>query len=230
MMESLRRLVLIRHAQGSLGSDDYDQLSPVGYIQARHLAEHVDRLAPAAPVVRGELRRHRQTADCFGAEVCDIDAGLNEYRVDHLLNAAYADAARLAIELPAVEALADPRAYLQTFLDRFPEVLEAWQCGRLRCEMNGLWSAFGARVEAAGKRLAQRFDQSGTVLSVTSAGVISTLAAHLLERDLVWQRRLNISLYNASITELHLGRDGRWRAERLNCVDHLPPGELHTLA
>jgi len=65
---------------------------------------------------------------------------------------------------------------------------------------------------------------------VTSAGVISTLAARLLERDLGWQRALNISLYNASITELHLGPDGRWRAERLNCIGHLPPGELHTLA
>jgi broad specificity phosphatase PhoE len=72
------------------------------------------------------------------------------------------------------------------------------------------------------------------VVAVTSAGVISTLAASLLGRDLAWQREFNVTLYNASITELRLDRSpnrpDRWSASRLNCVAHLPPGELHTLA
>lgn len=226
-----RRLLLVRHAQGSLGSGDYDQLSPTGFRQAERTAAHIRAIVRGAPMVRGELKRHRQTADYLqGLGECITDPDLNEYRVDHLLEAAFSRAGDLSLQPPSLEAIADPAGYLDTFLELFPAVLEAWQAGRFDCTVNGRWSAFSARVDAAGRRLALLVEESGTVVAVTSAGVISTLAARLLGHDLAWQRHLNVTLYNASVTELRNSGSGEWTAARINCIAHLPPGDLHTLA
>jgi broad specificity phosphatase PhoE len=228
MTDTIRRLFLVRHAQGSLGTEDYDRLSPLGWEQAGRLGECLRTENGELPVIRGGLRRHRETAERIAARHA-VDPELDEYRVDHLLQAAFDPASGLGMTPPPEEALADPVAYLQTFLDLFPEVLAAWQAARLECPVNGSWAAFDGRVRSAGRRLAEALDEEPTVMAVTSAGVISTLAAALLERDLDWQRQLNVALYNASITELHRLPDGRWRAERINCVQHLPV-EQHTLA
>ena len=56
------------------------------------------------------------------------------------------------------------------------------------------------------------------------------MAAGLMQRDLGWQRELNVALYNSSVTELRLDGSGRWVAESLNCVAHLPDRSLHSLA
>lgn len=226
-----RRLLLVRHAQGSLGSADYDQLSQTGFRQAEHIARHLESVVEEAVMVRGELKRHRQTADSLRRiGPCRIDSGLNEYRVDRLLDAAFQRADELGMQVPAAQALADPEGYLDTFLALFPRVLEAWQNEHLQCSINGRWSAFSRRVDAAGRRFLPMLEECGSVVAVTSAGVISTLVAGLLGRELAWQRHLNVTLYNASVTELHLDVTGVWRAERLNCIAHLPRGDLHTLA
>lgn len=235
MSESNRRLLLVRHAQGSLGTHDYDRLSTIGFRQAEHVGRHLEAQIEEAAMIRGELKRHRQTAEYLGGlGACRTDPDLNEYRVDHLLEAAFMRADELALEAPGPAAIADPVAYLDTFLMLFPRVLEAWQTERLDCAVNGRWSAFSQRVDAVGRRMSLMADEAGTVVAVTSAGVISTLAASLLGHDLAWQRHLNVTLYNASITELRLDRSSngssRWSVSRLNCVAHLPPGELHTLA
>jgi len=231
MVHRQRRLLLVRHAQGSLGSADYDQLSPIGFRQARHIARHLQASVDAAAMVRGDLKRHRQTAESLRKiGPCRVDPDLNEYRVDHLLKAAFNGAGKPVIQPPGPAVLADPAGYLDTFLALFPAVLEAWQNGQLRCSVNGRWHAFSQRVDAAGRRFLPLLDECGSVIAVTSAGVISTLAAGLLGRDLAWQRQLNVTLYNASVTELLLDAGNVWRIKRLNCVAHLPAGELHTLA
>jgi broad specificity phosphatase PhoE len=228
MTDTIRRLLLVRHAQGSLGTDDYDRLSPLGKDQAGRLGQQLRSEARGAPVVRGGLRRHRETAERIAAEHA-VDPALDEYRVDHLLQAAFDPASGLGIRPPPAEALADPVAYLQTFLDVFPDVLEAWQGAHLECPVNGSWTAFDGRVQEAGQRLVTTLEREPVVTAVTSAGVISTMTAALLGRALDWQRELNVALYNASVTELHRLPDGRWRAERINCVNHLPVAQ-HTLA
>lgn len=229
MPSTERRLVLARHAQGSLGTADYDRLSSTGHVQARRLAERIRAAGPTF-VARGGLNRHRETA-----EHCDVDArwrvdpGLDEYRVDRLLEAAFRPPAPLAAEAPPAAAQQDPAAYLDVFLRLFPRVLEAWQTERLDCDTNGRWSAFRSRVDAAGARLTEALAEHRVVVAVTSAGVISTMVAGLLQRDLGWQRALNVSLYNASVTELVRSSAGTWEAGRVNCTDHLDD-DLRTLA
>jgi len=228
---SIRRLLLIRHAQGSLGTANYDQLSSLGYRQAECLADHLQPEHAGASVVHGSLQRHRQTA----AALCDlsverVDPGLDEYRVDLLLQAAFARAAELEMTVPDPAAFRDPRRYLDLFLALFPRVLEAWQAAELACETNGTWRDFRERVDAAGVRLRADMERAPAVIAVTSAGVISTLAAGLLGQDLGWQRQLNVALYNASITDLRHSVEDGWTAKAINGIDHLPEDHLQTLA
>jgi broad specificity phosphatase PhoE len=229
MSSTQPRLVLVRHAQGSLGTADYDRLSATGHVQARRLAERIRASAPTL-AVRGGLNRHRETAEyCDLENPWGIDADLDEYRVDRLLEAALRQPEPLGLEAPSAAAQQDPAAYLDVFLRLFPRVLEAWQSERIECHTNGRWSSFRARVDSAAERLADALAQHRVVVAVTSAGVISTMAAGLLQRDLGWQRRLNVSLYNAAVTELVRSPAGAWHAERINCTDHLDD-ELRTLA
>jgi len=225
-----RRLVLVRHAQASLGSADYDRLSERGHCQAEHLARRLNGSAASAARVHGSLRRHRQTAHALFGPHGREDRGLDEYHVDPLMRSAVERADELGLRLPPADAFAHPACYLEAFLELFPSVLAAWQEERLHCTVNGCWQAFSARVAAAGDRLVDALDDQPQVVAVSSAGVISTLAAQLLGRDLAWQRRFNVSIYNASVTELERDATGRWRARRLNCVAHLADSELVTLA
>ena len=238
----MRTLFLVRHAQGSLGTDDYDRLSDTGLEQAQLLSDYLLGCFPSRPggwtLLRGDLKRHRQTSEPIASGLsaaasqaeAEVDTNLNEYRVDGLLAAAFADADRLDIRSPGADALDNPKAYLDTFLELFPDVLAAWQENRLECGLNGQWQAFQARVESAADRIRQRMRDDRNVIAVTSAGVISTLVTGLLGRNLAWQRELNVALYNASVTELTLDGVDDWRLQRLNCVAHLPQGGLRTLA
>ena len=226
------RLVLLRHGQGSLGSEDYDRLSLAGREQSQLLGQRLAvELGHGWPAWSGSLRRHRQTLNALPAHAeVFIDPDLNEYRVDSLLQTALAQAMELALEAPPEQAFADPASFLQTFVDWFPGVLEQWQSGRLRDADNGSWVDFRRRVLNPVERWRQQLLAGRDIVVVSSAGVISTLTAELLGQDASWQRRLNVSLYNASWTELTLGADAAWTVRRLNCVDHLAANRLLTLA
>lgn len=221
-------LILVRHAQASLGAADYDRLSPLGHRQAACLAHRLrDRVG--AVLVRGEHRRHRQTVAALVEHEIEVDPGLNEYSVQHLLEAAAPAADRLGLRFPPAEARDDPRAYLDAFLALFPAVLDAWQLRRIECPTNGPWAGFRERVDAAGARLSDHAHRHGTVVAFSSAGAISTLISTLLKRDLAWQRALNVALYNASVTELRY-RAGAWHLISENCIEHLVDPELRSLA
>lgn len=226
------RLLLLRHGQGMLGSENYDRLSETGRVQSELLGERLAaELTGGWPAWCGSLKRHRQTLQALRATgAAFIDPRLNEYRVDQLIQSALAQAGELQLEPPDERAFADPVAFLETFLAWFPTVLDHWQRDRLLDTGNGTWSAFRLRVLAGVGAWKAELAAGRNVVVVTSAGVISTLAAELLGRDLGWQRELNVSLYNASVTELTLDDGGGWRLERVNCVAHLEARDMATLA
>jgi broad specificity phosphatase PhoE len=225
------RLILLRHGQASLGTDDYDRLSELGRSQARALQARLEAVrALDDVVVSGSLKRQRQTVEGLGrSDKARIDESLNEYTVDQLIRSTLEQAEQLGIRVPGDEAFADPQAYLMTFLKWFPDVLAHWQAARLRCEHNGPWADFHARVTAPIPEWSDLVAEGRTVVVVSSAGVISTVVSEMLGEDLAWQRALNVRLYNASLTELRLDARGQWRAEAINCVQHLEP-EAVTLA
>ncbi|MCW2791573.1 MAG: Phosphoglycerate mutase, partial [Nocardioides sp.] len=81
-------VLLVRHGQASFGADDYDVLSETGWAQSRLLGAWLaERKVTPDLVIRGDMRRHRETAEGlaqgagWAAEV-RVDAGWDEF--DHL--------------------------------------------------------------------------------------------------------------------------------------------------
>ena len=231
-MSALPRLWLIRHGQGSLGTDSYDQLSATGWAQTEQLGSHLlNAIDRDCTVICGQLQRHRQTLEGLGlGQAVSFDASLNEYTVDQLIQSAIEQADDLGLEVPDASAFENPKAYLDTFLEWFPGVLDHWQAERLVCNHNGRWHDFQTRVCAPLQDWHQALSSGQSVLVVTSAGVISTICAHAIGAPLDWQRDCNVSLYNASITVLSVEGGGQWQLDELNAISHLDDATLHTLA
>ncbi|HQR28584.1 MAG TPA: phosphoglycerate mutase family protein, partial [Nocardioides sp.] len=88
-------LVLVRHGQASFGADDYDVLSPSGWLQSRVLGRWLaERDLRPDVVLHGRMRRQRETAQGLAeaagwALTPEEDPGWDEF--DHLgVVAAYA--------------------------------------------------------------------------------------------------------------------------------------------
>jgi broad specificity phosphatase PhoE len=194
-------LLLLRHGQGSMGTSDYDQLSELGYRQARSAGARLARAdLSIGQVWSGALARQQDTALAVLAELgrppSDLrtDVRLDEYDPRGVLGADTAGDPFAAATTPA-----SGRA-LQVTLD---EALARWiQGGADYPEPHG---AFTARVDAAITSLAAI---PGTTLAVTSAGVIAVACAQLtgLPADR-WPALARIAV-NASITKLITGSTG----------------------
>src|SRR5215212_4740339 len=85
-------VLLVRHGQASWGAADYDRLSSLGEQQSRVLgAALAARGVRPDLVVRGAMRRHRQTAEAAAAAAGwagDVveDAGWNEFDHQQMLD------------------------------------------------------------------------------------------------------------------------------------------------
>lgn len=227
------RLVLVRHGQASLGSDDYDRLSERGHRQAARVAARLaGPLARGAVLWSGTLRRHGQTlAPLARARPDDVvrSEDLNEFSTQGLVRAALSHSARLGLAVPPRHQLADPVMHLDVLLAWFPEVMAAWQDDGLVDPEIGSWAAFRERVLRPITQWEASLRAGTDVVVVSSAGVIATIVASLTEQDLAWQRNLAVSLYNASVTELTLA-EGGWQVDVCNCTDHLQSDGLRTRA
>lgn len=225
------RLILVRHGQASLGSDDYDRLSERGHRQAERVAERLsDHLSNGPSLWSGTLLRHHQTlAPLRGEAQVMATEDLNEFSTYGLVRAAVRQAEALDLAVPPRHQLADPVTHLDVLLEWFPQVMAAWQDEALGDAEIGSWPAFRERVLKARSSWESVLQSGRSAIVVTSAGVIATLIAELTGRSLAWQRDLAVSLYNASISELTLGRE-TWRMVTCNCTLHLEADGLRTLA
>jgi broad specificity phosphatase PhoE len=194
-------LLLVRHGQGSLGTSNYDELSELGYRQARLAGA---RLARADLRVKqawcGGLARQRETARVILPELglppgeLHADDRLDEY--DHM-------------GVLATDSTGDPfasavtpesRLALQSTLD---EAIIRWiQGGAGYPEPH---TAFTARVEAV---VAELTAQPGTTMAVTSAGVIAVACARLTGLPADRWPALARVVVNTSVTRLITGRTG----------------------
>lgn len=208
-------LLLVRHGQASFGADDYDVLSATGHEQGRLLGAHLAALGVRPDlVVRGDMRRHRETAEAMletaGWDLApEVDGDWDEF--DHVtLVGAMGEA------LPT-----DRRA----FQDLFERATARWVAGHTH-EGGESYAAFLARTRAALARAADRAG-TGTVVVVTSGGPIGVAAASLVDPDdpgRLWSA-FNTVLVNSSVTRVVVGRSGT-RLLTFNEHPHLPADRL----
>lgn len=199
------QLILVRHGQASWDADDYDVLSPAGWEQGRVLGRALAARGVRPDVVlRGSMRRHRETAEALLGELpaapeASVDPAWDEF--DHV-------AVLDGMPEPPAEPPTDKRGYqalLETALESWMDVAHAHRYPE----------PFGAFTERVGEVLRRTTDGGapGTTLVVTSGGVIAWVAATLLaDGDPVlaaalW-RKLNIVCVNSGLTRLVVGRRG----------------------
>lgn len=201
-------VLLVRHAQASFGSADYDVLSALGERQARHLGKALeDRGIAPASVVTGRQVRQQETARLMlttsGSTLgIDVDQGYDEYDHQALLD-----------RPPFLERLAglasSPASEHATC---FQAVLE--DAIRLWVEDSGgggyaeSFSEFQARVDRALRRTFDVLGAGQTAIVVTSGGPISAVATSLTGApDATWLR-LSPVLANTGISKVVSGRRG----------------------
>lgn len=216
-------VLLVRHGQASFGADDYDVLSETGWEQGRLLGAWLaDQAVKPARVIRGGMRRHRETAEAMISGAGwdglspEVDAGWDEF--DHLgVVASYPDQ-------PAAGELTR-----REFQALFEKATTRWTNGEGSGEHES-YADFCARVRAA---LAQAAASSsdGPVVVVSSGGPIAVTGADLVDPDAdrtvharLWQR-FNTVVVNSSVTRVIVGSTGA-RLLTFNEHTHLAPETL----
>lgn len=216
-------LYLVRHGQASFGSANYDELSALGWQQARRLGAYWKRsgnrqAAGRRPrfeaVYTGTLTRQIQTWQGIARGV-EMPAdgvmqrpALNEYNVAAVIHAAHPE------PLPRSS---EPLAYARR-LRALRMGLTGWMQGNLQPEGLPPYMQFRQAVMAVLDEARARY--RGDVLVVTSAGPIAAVLAHLLGTPPAATAELNIAYRNTGLTELVLDRAG-YRLMALNALPHL---------
>lgn len=184
----MAELLIIRHAQASFGSDNYDQLSDLGHRQSE-LAGGVLRDAGWVPdrLVTGTLQRQKETLSSMGFDQApDVHPGLNEYDFHDLLNV------RFDGKVPDL-VRRDRKIHFRTLR----ETIFEWQAGGLTGAKES-WSDFVARVEAA--RAFATDTKARRVLLISSGGPIGQLVAASLGAPDAQMMALNLQVKNTSLS------------------------------
>jgi broad specificity phosphatase PhoE len=198
-------LYLVRHGQASFGTDNYDQLSPVGRQQAELLGrffaesgEKIDR------IYSGTLQRQRETAQLIAetighAEPIVVDGAFDEYDGDVILRQFAASLSPEELQQADWPALKSDRRKFQLFLER---AARAWVEARIEAEDMLPWHGFHGRIKAGLEAIMRSEGRSKTLVLSTSGGVIGTTVAHVLGLSNHMGVELNWAVHNASITRL----------------------------
>ncbi len=205
-------LLLVRHGQASFGADDYDVLSETGWTQGRLLGAWLaERGVTPTVLVRGDMRRHRETAEAMlegsgwsGLEP-HVDAGWDEF--DHLaVVGAYPD-------LPA-----DGDVYFGGDRRRFQQVFELATARWMSGEHDGYaesYAGFVTRVRGSLIAASAAAGPGETVVVVASGGSIAAAMTALVDPEVedpgatsrLWGR-FNSVIVNSSVTRVVVGSTG----------------------
>jgi broad specificity phosphatase PhoE len=204
----MSRIILVRHGQASWGKKDYDKLSDLGHEQARAVGEELAaRGVEVSKVVTGSMRRQVDTgaglvAGAGWSMEPETDAAWDEYAHSAILTAykpAYRSMALMKADL--ARTLRPHRA----FDEMYAVATERWVAGAHEDDYDEPFSAFGERVLAGLKSLAENVGRGETAVVVSSAGAISWVAAALLGGGSPVWTSLQRVIANASLTTLSVG-------------------------
>lgn len=220
----MTELLLIRHGQGGATPETYDDLSALGHRQARRLGEWLlaDGRLPQALAV-GQMRRQQLTLEGVRAVYAEagqplpaavVLPGLDEYRFADLVRA-FAQTQPAHPELRLVrERPTDKRLWIGLLRT----TLQAWADDTLP-EVPERYAEFQARSRAAMAQL-QDWAARGSVLAVSSGGVMSQFAQAALGFPDGAAIDVNLALLNTAVCEYRLTRSGL-KLQSLNALPHL---------
>lgn len=196
----MSELFLVRHAQASFGTDNYDRLSDLGHRQARWLGEHFRyRELGFDQVICGSMVRHHETADGIlrglGRQPAgfETDPAWDEFDFQAIV-AAYLEEHNE--EMPAAG------ASLTAFSRILRAALLAWAENRLQAALPEPWEHFDSRVREGLSGLTRAAGDGQRILLISSGGAISTALRHVLEAPASSMVHMNLQLRNSSVSHL----------------------------
>ncbi len=202
----MAELVLVRHGQASFGSENYDQLTDLGFQQASALKTFWDRTGWSPDlIVAGTMQRHAQTLDGMKLSAHRTLAGFNEYDFHDLL------AVRFNGQTPS-DVLQDRKTHFRILR----ETILDWQNGGL-VEAHETWNAFQRRAEEALNAVTS--SDARRVLIVTSGGVIGQTVASVMGAASQKMIDLNLQVKNTSISSFVFSK-GRISLSGFNATPH----------
>lgn len=219
-------LLLVRHAQASFLSDDYDRLSELGIEQSRQLGRQLAlHGAGFDAVFVGPRRRHVHTAEVLlaelpGAPAPELLPELDEYPAEEVLQARIGELSAARADLAEDIAHSDRRRRGRAFDLLLQEALRDWVRRDRDDAPHETWPGFGARISRALERLTRDEGRGRRVLGVSSAGTIGALAAQVLSAPAETALELGFMINNAAVTEIAFSPDRRSLA-RFNVLGHL---------
>lgn len=228
----MSQLFLVRHGQASFGAANYDQLSDLGYQQARWLGEHfADMGIRFDHVVTGSLARQQQTAQEILTGMGQTlpvatDTGFNEFDF-HTLTRVYCHSCN--IELP------DTSDGGRLFFQMLRKAMVAWSQDELYAQSVAIekqypaaletWSEFYQRVHRAMHTLCafdqasgQTQDHGSKVLVVSSGGAMAMALSQILECGVDTLINLNLQTRNTGIHHFYFNE----RGFQLSAFNHQP--------
>lgn len=221
------QIYLVRHGQASFGSANYDQLSPLGFEQARLLGQwFANSRQIFQRVVCGGMVRHRQTADTCLSELPRTLLADTEWITDPGF-AEFNHVEVLVKHCPEFSSPEEFKAYAarqpdpkHAFERIFVAAMQRWMAGEHDADYTETWKAFRARCVGALERLTEQGAESETTVVFTSGGTISAICQHLLDLPDYKTLELNWTIANSSLTRLQ-HRPGKTSLSYLNNFAHL---------
>jgi broad specificity phosphatase PhoE len=208
-------LLLVRHGQASWGQADYDRLSEAGVRQSKTLGTDLAaRGIEPALVVRGSMRRHRETAETAVAGAgwaCEVVEDPDWDEFDHLTTLSGSRLFEHLYDEPDDERVR-----------RFNATIDRWASGHHDDEYAESFPAFRARVEAAAARVVERLGPGGTAVVFTSGGPVSWTTAQLIGGGVAVWPALSKVVVNTSVTKVLIGSRGTSLVS-FNDHSHLEP-------
>jgi broad specificity phosphatase PhoE len=202
----MAELYLIRHAQASFGTADYDRLSPLGCRQAKALAEYFrDYAIHFDAVYSGELERQRKTANIVLGLQPDnvhheIDPRLNEIEIDKVFE-------------HLVPQLVETSSNLENFVKEgehsskdYQKALEIvfkhWVTSDKDYPNLQSWAEYSGNVHRALAEIVANEGSGKNVGVFTSGGTIATVVAHVLGVTGERVYKFYEPLFNCSVTRI----------------------------
>ncbi len=235
------RLFFVRHAQASFLSQNYDQLSPQGEMQARMLGDYWSRRNVVFDrVCSGPAIRHRRTAQIAGEAYRKIGLGFaepvimkefDEFQGDAVLSRSLPELLarnerihRLHSAMQNASSETEKRA---TFQRMFEAVISMWVEGEITPQNVESWQEFSTRVNRGLSSFLSDSKKGEVAVIFTSGGPLGVgvqRALHLSAQDtlrVAWMSR------NCSFSEFLFSGD-RLTLSSFNSFPHLDDDALLT--
>ncbi|MEL7186795.1 MAG: histidine phosphatase family protein [Pseudomonadota bacterium] len=202
----MAELYLLRHAQASFGTANYDRLSPLGCRQAEALGKFLrDCGVTFDAVYSGELQRQIKTAT-FALEAqpggidCQVDARFNEIETDKIFEHLVP---HLAKSSPTLDALVkEGKTSSKAFQKALEIVFNHWVAADTDSTDYPSWAEYSGKVQTAIDEIIAREGSGKTVGIFTSGGTIATVVAYVLGASADQVYKYYEPLINCSITRL----------------------------